>query len=559
MALLDHTPLEGMDLARARLHGLRLIRALAALAQGLRRAGPATTALRRAGDARLPRVPHLSRPGLPEVGLPRLSLRWRDYTLPRQLAVVTVVAGILAILLNVALVGPFFEGYFASQQGASLAQQTGALGRCCASPGGPLLARPYWELVHGMEAGLGGTPGRVAIVMTPSGHVRYASPMPAALAQTLLARLRADTGLPPSDPRATPGWDRLGGQLIAEARLPSNQSTTLFGVGVARKTAVALLLAEPESVAGARRQDIGGVVALAGAVAMTLAMLAIVLAARQVMRPVRALTVAARGIATGDYGRGAALAGSAEIRELSLAINTMMDEARRQRRVEHDLLVDISHELSAPLKTIRGYTDALVGGVIRDEATRVAMLHSIGAETTRLRRFSTDLLDLALLETGKVNPQREPLAVDGLLARLRERVGPAAARANVKLTAQAVPALPPLRTDPLLLEQALVNLVENALYHTPAGGSVSVRAYKAGAEICLSVADTGSGLSAEELARVWKRFYGADAEGGRREGEASIGLGLAIARSAILLLGGHIAAQSTPGHGTTFTVRLPLS
>jgi len=141
-----------------------------------------------------------------------------------------------------------------------------------------------------------------------------------------------------------------------------------------------------------------------------------------------------------------------------------MEEARRQRRIEHDLLVDISQEISAPLKTIRGYTDALVGGVIHDETTRLAMLHSIGDETTRLRRFSTDLLDLALLETGKVTPQYESETVDHLLTRLRERVEATAQRASVKLTIQAVPGLPPLRTDALLVEQALVNLVENAVY-----------------------------------------------------------------------------------------------
>jgi len=557
-----------MDPARARLRGLWLVRALMAFARGVRRtgagAGPAASRLRRAGNVSLSRVPRAARLSRIEAvrsarfALPRAGLRWRDYSLPRQLALVTVVVGVLAVLLNVALVGPFFESYFADQQGASIARQAAGLGRCCAGPGGPLLARPYWELVNGMEANLGGAPGRVAIVVTPGGHVRYASPMPAALYRALLARLLADTGQPPSDPRATPGWDRMDDQLIAEARLPSNASTTLFGIGVARKTAVALLLAEPASIARARRAEVGLVVALAGVVAMTLAMLAIVFAARRVMLPVRALAGAARGIAGGDYGTEVALAGSAELRELSLALSATMDEAQRQRRVEHDLLVDISHEISTPLKTIRGYTDALVGGVIRDEVTRVAMLHSIGDETTRLRRFSADLLDLALLETGKVTPQRELVAVADLLARLRERVGPAAARDGVKLTAQAVPALPAPRTDPLLLEQALVNLVENALHHTLAGGSISVRAYKAGAEVCLSVADTGSGLSAEELARVWRRFYGADAEGERREGEASIGLGLAIARSAIVLLGGHIAAQSTPGHGATFTVRLPL-
>ncbi len=453
MALLDHTRLEGLDLARARLHGARILHAQAARAHGWRRTASTVPEARamapRGTGSRLTR--------------PRVRLHWRDYSLPQQLTAITVLASILAILLNVVLVGPFFDGYFMSQQGASVGQQTIALGRCCADPSGPLLSRSHAELAHGLEISLGATPARRAVVMTPL-HVRFTSPMPNALERALLARLRADLSLPPSNLASTPGWDRVGDQIMSEVRLPAKTTTTLFGVGVAKQTGVALLLAEPQSIAQAERQQVSAVVTLAGTVAMTLALLAIVLAAQRVMRPVRNLTSAANGIAAGDYREAVALGGAAEVRELALALNAMMEEARRQRRIEHDLLVDISQEISAPLKTIRGYTDALVGGVIHDETTRLAMLHSIGDETTRLRRFSTDLLDLALLETGKVTPQYESETVDHLLTRLRERVEATAQRASVKLTIQAVPGLPPLRTDALLVEQALVNLVENAVY-----------------------------------------------------------------------------------------------
>jgi len=257
MALLDHTRLEGLDLARARLHGARILHAQAA--HGWRRTASTVPEARamapRGTGSRLTR--------------PRVRLHWRDYSLPQQLTAITVLASILAILLNVVLVGPFFDGYFMSQQGASVGQQTIALGRCCADPSGPLLSRSHAELAHGLEISLGATPARRAVVMTPL-HVRFTSPMPNALERALLARLRADLSLPPSNLASTPGWDRVGDQIMSEVRLPAKTTTTLFGVGVAKQTGVALLLAEPQSIAQAERQQVSAVVTLAGTVAMTL-------------------------------------------------------------------------------------------------------------------------------------------------------------------------------------------------------------------------------------------------------------------------------------------------
>ena len=142
--------------------------------------------------------------------------------------------------------------------------------------------------------------------------------------------------------------------------------------------------------------------------------------------------------------------------------------------------------------------------------------------------------------------------------RPRTRFGPAAAQAGVTLTLDTDSA-PTIMTDGLRLEQALVNLVANALRYTPAGGAITLSALSAGdGEARLSVADTGAGIPADELPRIWERFYRVDKGRDRSSGGAGVGLGLAICQSAITLLHGRIAVESEVGAGTTFTIHLPL-
>ncbi|MCA1599439.1 MAG: two-component sensor histidine kinase, partial [Chloroflexi bacterium] len=187
----------------------------------------------------------------------------------------------------------------------------------------------------------------------------------------------------------------------------------------------------------------------------------------------------------------------------------------------------------------------------------LSALQAIGAEARRLGRLTGDLLDLALLETGQVRVRPERVPLGELLAGVGARFGPAAAQAGVALTLDIVGA-PTIVTDGLRLEQALVNLVANALRHTPAGGAITLSAHSAGVEARLSVADTGAGIPADELPRIWERFYRVDKGRDRSSGGAGVGLGLAICQSAITLLHGRIAVESEVGAGTTFTIHLPL-
>jgi signal transduction histidine kinase len=461
---------------------------------------------------------------------------------------VIIAVGVVALLLDAALLGTLVRTDVVDRESTLLANQATDLANCCGHGSEVvLLVQPYL-LPQAIPAALAGTPQRHAVVVDAAGTVLYASPMPASLEEVLLARARRDLLGPGRPPR----WTHIDGQLIAEARAVGSVDDG------PRRTVGMILLAENGKVASGQWERLLVLVFLAGALALALIVLGAAVAARAVARPMRAITVAARGIAAGDYSRRATPSGSSETQELAGAFNTMIDEVLHQRQVERDLLANVSHELAAPLGLIRGYAEALADNMYEDEAQRLAALRAIGAETAQLARLSGDLLDLALLETGQVAVHLEPVPVGDLLAGLRDRFGPLACQSGVTLSLDVPPALPVTQTDGLRLEQALVNVLTNALRHTPAGGSVTLSGRVAGDHLRVAVADTGPGIPPADLARIWERFYQVDKGRDRRTGEAGVGLGLAIARSTMALLGGGIDADSAPGAGTTFTLWLPI-
>ncbi len=338
----------------------------------------------------------------------------------------------------------------------------------------------------------------------------------------------------------------LADQVVADA--PIRSSTTVYG---------ALLLDEDQGVAATQWRNTLFLVLLSGVAAIVLATLGGVAVAGAIARPIRALTATARGIAGGDLARRALPAGPREIHELAQSFNMMVDDVVHQRQVERDLLANVSHELAAPLGLIRGYAEALGDDVIVDDVGRHNAILAIAGEAARLSRLSGDLLDLALLETGQVSVQREMVPLGALLTGLQERFMPEAERIGVTL-ALNLPANPPsIQTDGLRLEGVVVNLLTNALRHTPPGGTVSLYAQAVGTEVALVVADTGVGIAPDDLPRIWERFYRGDKGRDRRARAAGVGLGLAIVRSTVTLLNGHIAVESTVGVGTTFTITLP--
>jgi two-component system phosphate regulon sensor histidine kinase PhoR len=235
------------------------------------------------------------------------------------------------------------------------------------------------------------------------------------------------------------------------------------------------------------------------------------------------------------------------------SVTTLLDVSaiRRLERVRRDFVANASHELKTPLTSIRGFAETLLEEDPPDEL-RARFLRSIRDNTLRLQLLVDDLLDLSRLESGGWVPRLVPLA----LGRVAEAVWQDFAEgAEEKDVAFGVEGDCSALADEQGMEQIFRNLFDNALRHTPPGGSVEVILREEEASAKIAVSDTGSGISTRALPRIFERFYRADT--GRARGIGGTGLGLAIVRHLVDSMGGDVEAESELGHGTTIRISLP--
>ncbi|GAA1091364.1 sensor histidine kinase [Nocardiopsis composta] len=273
----------------------------------------------------------------------------------------------------------------------------------------------------------------------------------------------------------------------------------------------------------------------------------------RLVRPVRSLTTAVRRMGSGAGARRVEVRDSGEIGRLAAAFNEMAEHLERLERQRKDMISDVSHELRTPLSNLRGWLEAAQDGVTELSAERTAMLVE---ETLLLQRIIDDLRDLALADAGRLDLALEPVDLHRLVGQAVASHSLTAETAGVRLVADAGPGVVPI-ADRARLLQAVGNLVGNAIRHTPEGGTVTVRGRRDGADALIEVADTGTGISAEDLPHVFGRFWRADKSRNRRTGGS--GLGLAIVRNIAELHGGGASAAHAPGGGAAFTVRVPLA
>ncbi|MCK0176828.1 HAMP domain-containing sensor histidine kinase [Mycolicibacterium sp. F2034L] len=262
--------------------------------------------------------------------------------------------------------------------------------------------------------------------------------------------------------------------------------------------------------------------------------------------PLRQMTAAARAMARGDYSIRVRATSRDEIGQLATAFNQMAADLGAADDYRRGLIGNVSHELRTPITALHAVLENIVDGVTEPDPETMRMALT---QTERLGELVTDLLDLSRLEGGAITLQRRRFEVDGFL---REAVGHVAVSAtDVTVDIQVNPPGLTAVADPARLRQVVVNLVDNAVRHSPPGGRVGVQACVAGTSgLRLDVADEGPGIPRAERERVFQRFTrGATSDGGT-------GLGLAIARWAVDLHGGHIAVADT-GVGCRITVTLP--
>jgi signal transduction histidine kinase len=276
--------------------------------------------------------------------------------------------------------------------------------------------------------------------------------------------------------------------------------------------------------------------------------------ARTLTEPVRDLTRAIQAMSRGELRQEVPVRSADELGMLTQAFNQMSAALTRSNELRRQQIADIAHDLRTPLTVITGYIEALRDGVLKPTPDR---LEAINNEAQHLKRLVDDLRTLSLADAGELPMQRERLAPRVLLDRLATAYAPQATACQIALAVSAAPEVPDVVVDPERMAQVLGNLVTNALRHTPAGGRIDLSAQAQGTRVALVVADTGEGMPADVLPHVFDRFYRGDPARSQQNGES--GLGLAIAKSIVEAHGGTIAATSTLGRGTTFTITLPLA
>ena len=293
--------------------------------------------------------------------------------------------------------------------------------------------------------------------------------------------------------------------------------------------------------------------ALSGLVALAFAVLVAALLARTITRPLRDLVGGVRRFAGGDYGTRVPLAGPSEVAEMGTAFNEMASEIQRSRGSEQAFLADISHELRTPLTSIQGFAQAIVEGEARGDAvSHVAEI--IHREARRLVRMVEGLLQVARLESGAQSMAREDVVPARLLESAVAALEVQAKDAGVSFDVAGAEALPSLQGDPDKLAQLFLNVLDNAVKHSPRGTTVQVRGSRDDGVVIVRVRDSGSGLPQGAQTRLFQRFY--RGENAQRDGA---GLGLAIAQAIAQAHGGSIRASNVEGAGAEFAVRLPLT
>ena len=305
---------------------------------------------------------------------------------------------------------------------------------------------------------------------------------------------------------------------------------------------------------------------LAGLGAALVGVLLSLLLARQLTNPLRRLEAAAQRIAQGDLSKRVDVVSSDEIGNVAESFNEMAESLEIAEATKQQMIADISHELRTPLTAVRSALEGLRDGLIEPNQETFASLHDRILLFTRL---VNDLHQLTLADTGRLSIRRTPCRLETVIEGIVDTIGVQTEDAGLELRESIAPDLPTVHVDAHRIEQVLLNLLANAIRHTPEGGHVEIAASAPEARwVEITVCDSGPGLSSEDLAHVFDRFYRSDASRTRQRGEGAApidapdaggaGLGLSIAQALVEAHGGTIHAENALSGGACFRIRLPV-
>lgn len=314
----------------------------------------------------------------------------------------------------------------------------------------------------------------------------------------------------------------------------------------------------PEEVHAEEAYGYATVISIGGALAVSaVAALAVIFyLSRRLQRSITEVASAATDVAQGNYDiRVSPPRLGEDFDALATAFNQMASRLEAVDSTRQRLFGDLAHEIRTPVAVLEAYIEALEDGVRTLTPQTAAMLRD---QTRRLVRFSDDVAALAKAEESSVSMSHTHVDVERLLRQCAAAVQERYDKKGVALLVRLQDGLTQLWADEQRLSQVLGNLLDNALRHTSSGGSVELSCVRDGDRLKIAVADTGDGIAAEHLGRVFDRFYRSDVARDREHGGA--GLGLAIAKALVEAHGGSISVAS-PGadSGATFTVHLPIT
>jgi two-component system, OmpR family, sensor histidine kinase BaeS len=292
-------------------------------------------------------------------------------------------------------------------------------------------------------------------------------------------------------------------------------------------------------------------VTAAAGLAALLALLSGLVLARHLARPVARVISVIRARGSGERdARVGNLRGPGEFRELAAALDQMANRLGRDEQLRRDLVADLAHELRTPVAVLQAGHEALLDGLAEPSP---AELGSLRDEVLRLAQMVDDLQTLAAADAATLELTRYPCDLADIADAAADSLAGQFDMAGLTFTRNIRPA--PILADPLWLPHVVTNLLTNALKYTTAGGSVSIDCGQADGEAILHVTDTGAGIPAADLPRIFDRFW----RGQQALGTSGSGIGLAIAAELTRAHGGTLTAASEPGRGTRMTLALPLA
>ncbi len=357
------------------------------------------------------------------------------------------------------------------------------------------------------------------------------------------------------------GTSGLSAQDRAQHRAVDRFSPIIISLRAGTLLVGFIVISEPLTDRAYIEQQFRQTVVWLGVGACLLAFLIGGLLSERLTAPLRVLTTAVTRIGDGNFGERVREGRRDEVGELARQFNRMaarLEESFATISAERDRLrqfvADVSHELRTPLTALRTFNDLLQDGAGEDAATRRDFLGESARQIERLDWLTHNLLDLSRLDAGITQLALRDADLAETLRRAVETNRPAAAAKDVTLAVDAAPLV--VLHDPPRFEQAVSNVLSNAVKFSPHGGAVRARAYQDASGAVVEVADEGPGIPPQEAPHVFERFY--RGESANRSGAGS-GLGLAITKAILDAHHGHIAVESAPGQGTTIRLILPLA